>query len=263
LDNGSDQGSAWTALGFNDAGWSNGPAQLGYGDGDERTVVGFGPNTGAKFITTYFRRAFNVSDPTAFSALNLRLLRDDGAVVWLNGSEIYCNNMPAGPITYATVASSSVPDETAFYPSPVNPGYLVFGNNVVAVEIHQSVGTSTDISFDFDLLGVQSYLAPLIAAQPQSQVVGVGSVASFTAAATGTAPLRYQWRFNGANPPGANNARSRSRARRRQNAGVTRSCHQPRRFRHQPGRDADGFRRGHGWRWDAGRGRRPMASSQT
>ena len=35
LDNGSNQGTAWQAIGFNDSAWPSGPAQLGYGDGDE------------------------------------------------------------------------------------------------------------------------------------------------------------------------------------------------------------------------------------
>ena len=54
-------------LAFNDSGWSTGPAELGYGDAPEgrpeATVVSFGPNAGAKYITTYFRRAFTVSNP--------------------------------------------------------------------------------------------------------------------------------------------------------------------------------------------------------
>jgi len=58
LDNGSDQGTAWQAPAFNDASWAGGPAQLGYGDGSERTVVGYGPSAAHKYITTYFRRAF-------------------------------------------------------------------------------------------------------------------------------------------------------------------------------------------------------------
>src|SRR4030095_8339818 len=74
LDNGSGQQTPWRMLGFDDAGWSNGAAQLGYGDGDERTVVSFGTNSGAKYITTWFRRAFTIADHTAFSALNLRVM---------------------------------------------------------------------------------------------------------------------------------------------------------------------------------------------
>lgn len=205
-DTGENLQSAWTAIAYNDAGWSSGPAQLGYGDGDERTVVSYGPNSGAKYITTYFRNSFIVDDPAAFSSLNLRLLRDDGAVVYLNGSEIHRNNMPGGAIDYLTPASGSVPDETAFHSSPVNPGYLVPGANVIAVEIHQNAGSSTDLSFDFELTGVQNFLAPTIVTQPESQIAAGGGTVSFAVVANGAAPLRYQWRFNGTPLPGATNA---------------------------------------------------------
>ncbi len=205
LDNGTDQGGAWPAIGFNDSGWSNGPAQLGYGDGDEATVVGFGPNSGAKYITTYFRRAIVVTNYAAFSELSLRLLRDDGGVVYLNGSEVYRNNMPGGAIGYTTVALGSVPDEGTYYSSPVNPGYLVPGTNIVAVEIHQANGTSSDLSFDFELTGVLSFVAPYFTAQPQSLNVGAGSNATFSATVGGSAPLSFQWRFNGTNIANATN----------------------------------------------------------
>ncbi len=57
LDDGSNQGTAWRLQSFNDSAWSSGPAQLGYDDGtenDEATVLGYGPNSGAKYITYYF-----------------------------------------------------------------------------------------------------------------------------------------------------------------------------------------------------------------
>ena len=41
LDDGSDQGTAWRAPGFDDSTWAQGAAELGYGDGDESTVVSF------------------------------------------------------------------------------------------------------------------------------------------------------------------------------------------------------------------------------
>jgi acid phosphatase len=40
-------------------------------------------------------------------------------------------------------------------------------------------------------------VAPTITTQPASQTVTVGQTATFTVAATGTAPLSYQWRKNG------------------------------------------------------------------
>jgi hypothetical protein len=156
LDNGSNQGSGWAAPAFDDSGWAAGNAQLGYGDGDETTVVGYGGNANAKFITTYFRRSFNVTNPADFSSLSLNILRDDGAVIYLNGTEIFRTNMPAGPVGYQTLASVAISggeESTVYIPASAATSSLVVGANVLAVEIHQSGATSTDISFDLDLIG--------------------------------------------------------------------------------------------------------------
>ena len=155
LDNGSDQGTAWRASGFNDSTWPSGPAQLGYGDGDEATTVGFGPDSNNKFITTYFRRAFSVTNASAFNGVTLRLMRDDGAVVYLNGVEVWRTNMPTGTIGFSTLAPVAIAgaDESTFVQTTLNPSLLVSGTNVLAVELHQSGGTSSDISFDLQLIG--------------------------------------------------------------------------------------------------------------
>ena len=155
LDNGSNQGTAWRPISFDDSAWSSGPAQLGYGDGDEATTLSYGPDANNKYITTYFRRAFNVADASVFNGLTLRLLRDDGAVVYLNGTEIWRSNMPAGGVGYQTVASVAVggADESTWFQTTLSPALLVNGTNVLAVELHQSGGTSTDISFDLQLIG--------------------------------------------------------------------------------------------------------------
>jgi hypothetical protein len=154
LDNGSNQGTAWRDASFVDSTWASGPAQLGYGDGDEATVVSFGPNSSAKYITTYFRHAFNVTNPAAFTSLNLQLKRDDGAVVYLNGTEVYRSNMPTGTISYTTPASAAASDDGGTWLSAsLSSSLLVSGANVLAVEIHQSSGTSSDISFDLLLSG--------------------------------------------------------------------------------------------------------------
>src|SRR5262245_43475748 len=89
LDDGSNQGTSWTGLAFSDASWEGGPARLGYGGDGEVTTVSYGPNSSAKYITTYFRRSFDIADRSIFRALKLRLVCDDGAVVYLNAAEIF------------------------------------------------------------------------------------------------------------------------------------------------------------------------------
>jgi hypothetical protein len=155
LDDGTDQGTAWRATAFVDIGWAGGPAQLGYGDSDEATVVGYGPEPGSKYITTYFRHAFDVADVSQYACLEVRLVRDDGGIVYLNGEEIWRANMPAGTVDYLTLAAGTVggDDESAFQVLYVYPEDLVTGTNVLAVEVHQVSATSSDISFDLELVG--------------------------------------------------------------------------------------------------------------
>ncbi len=155
LDDGSNQGTAWTAPAFNDASWASGPAQLGYGDGDEATVVSFGPNPSNKYVTTYFRCSFTATNPGQYLNLALSILRDDGAIVYLNGVEVARANMSAGAFHYQTLAPHAIDSEgeDLFKLIPVSPSLLVTGSNCLAVEIHQSSVTSSDISFDLELVG--------------------------------------------------------------------------------------------------------------
>jgi chitodextrinase len=152
LDDGSDLGSTWTGPGFDDAGWASGVAELGYGDGDETTRVNDGPNNN-RYITTYFRTDFETLDASAVSGLRLRLIRDDGAVVYINGVEVYRNNMPAGPIDSETRAVNVIAGEaeSGWILVSLPTGALVDGSNVMAVEIHQESNTSSDISFNAQL----------------------------------------------------------------------------------------------------------------
>lgn len=157
LDDGSNQGTVWRGTNFNDSAWQAGPGELGYGDDadsrPEQTRLNYGPDANNKYITTYFRKAFVVADPSAYSTLTLSLLRDDGAVVYLNGAELFRDGMPTGDITYTTPANITVSgtDEATYFPSNVSATLLRPGTNFLAVEIHQVNGPSSDISFDLEL----------------------------------------------------------------------------------------------------------------
>src|SRR4029078_3777871 len=105
--------------------WASGPGQLGYGDGDEATVVSFGPDPANKFITPYFRRSFDVAQAAAVSNLVMHILRDDGMAVYLNGIEVYRNNLPAGPIDFHTLATAVAADENVYVPVAIPSSALV------------------------------------------------------------------------------------------------------------------------------------------
>jgi hypothetical protein len=163
LDNGTDPGPAWTGAGFDDSQWRSGPAEIGYGDGGEATVAGFVDTdpvaTGIqRNITTYFRQSFNAPQQTNFAQVRLRLMRDDGAVVYLNGVEILRTNMPAGVITNGTRALVDITgtDESTYLVFNFRPDQLPLqsSGNVIAVEMHQRAPTSTDMSFALELIGL-------------------------------------------------------------------------------------------------------------
>ena len=152
LDNGSNQGTAWRAVSFNDASWRTGNAELGYGDGDETTVVRYGTFSFYKYVTTYFRKVISITDASLYSGFSLSIKRDDGAVVYINGTERYRTNMPTGTVSYSTLASSDAADDGETPQTISLPaGVLVSGSNVIAVEIHQRSRSNADISFDLQL----------------------------------------------------------------------------------------------------------------
>jgi hypothetical protein len=153
-DSGVSQGSTWVQTNFVDSFWPSGAAQLGVGDGDETTVTccAGGPRT-----TTYFRHSFVISNVVALTNPFVRLLRDDGGIVYINGSEVFRNNMPAGTPFYTMLAltSATEADEAWFFHTGAVPnGVLRNGTNVVAVEVHQNSAGSSDLSFDLELFGL-------------------------------------------------------------------------------------------------------------
>ncbi|MBE0535750.1 MAG: lamin tail domain-containing protein [Phycisphaerae bacterium] len=172
LDNGTDQGTAWRQIGFSDGAWKEGSAELGYGDNDEspdgkvNDGNGLGPY-GGRYVTTYFRHTFEVADASQYTGLEIKLLRDDGASVYLNGTEVARSNLPGvlgdSTVTYLTRASSVVgsADERTFYSFYADSQLLNNGTNVIAAEVHQysssmtTAVTSSDLSFNLALIGYE------------------------------------------------------------------------------------------------------------
>ena len=157
FDQTNDLGTAWRSNTFNDTAWSSGPSMLGFGDANgllPATVI-----ASNRQWTTYFRRQFYVPDAYLVQSLDGRILRDDGAVVYLNGTEIWRDtNMPSGLITNASPALTAIggTNESTWIPLNLPPSILnllVNGTNVLAIEVHQNALTSSDLALNFELTG--------------------------------------------------------------------------------------------------------------
>ncbi|MBM4104619.1 MAG: hypothetical protein FJ263_11360, partial [Planctomycetes bacterium] len=144
LYDGSNQGTAWRAYGFNDGVWGSGPGQLGFGDNDETTNIG--PKVNYRY-TAYFRHKFNISNVSELTALKVTVIHDDGAVVYINDQEIGRPYMPTGMINFDTPANTQGENTSTVF-SGISPSVLLEGNNILAVEVHQNAYNSSDLSFD-------------------------------------------------------------------------------------------------------------------
>jgi hypothetical protein len=153
-DTGTDLGTNWSQLGYDDSLWSNASGRLGYGEAADATTVNFGADPDNKNITTYFRKTIVVPWNQYFTNLNFRLTQTAGAVVWLNGQEVTRTNLPAGPIAYTNLATTNlVGDPEYIYYQTKVAASLLPGTNVIAVEIHQNAVNNSVLGFDMELLG--------------------------------------------------------------------------------------------------------------
>ena len=91
--------------------------------------------------TSYFRKTFTSPGNAALTTLRLTHTVADGAVFYLNGSEIVRANMPGGAVTHTTAASSIVTTPASSGAIVVPAASLVNGTNVLAVSLHKAVAS--------------------------------------------------------------------------------------------------------------------------
>ncbi|MDA7888596.1 PKD domain-containing protein, partial [Akkermansiaceae bacterium] len=188
LDTGVAPDATWMELGFDDASWLSGPAELGYGGG-EATVVSYGADSANKHITTWFRRKFTVANTGEVSRLKLSVKRDDGVRVFLNGTEVARDNLTTGTVSAGTEAWNDVSStyEDILIHFAVDPALLVEGENMIAAEIHQEAGDSGDLSFDLELSASRN-LSPV---SPSWSVVPAGATVSAAGEFNASSPGSY------------------------------------------------------------------------
>lgn len=144
----------WNTNNFNDQSWLVGQGGFGYGDNDDNTIIA--SNT----ISIYLRKTFDIQDINDISHLLLHADYDDGFVAYLNGTEIMrSNNFNTFFPSFNTITNNN--HEAVLYSGGI-PEYKIFsfedisdllvqGNNLLAIQVHNSSYTSSDLSSNFFL----------------------------------------------------------------------------------------------------------------
>ena len=148
--------------------WHQGTAPLGYGDiGDSGnflplgTTIGYGGNTANRYPTTYFRRAFDVTNASSYTSLRVEVILEDGGIVYLNGREIARSSAPfnTGNLSYGTFSlrnqSGAAERAIETFNLALAPGSSMEGRNVIAVEVHNDTANSSDLAMELKLTGVR------------------------------------------------------------------------------------------------------------
>ncbi|MFA6884554.1 MAG: CotH kinase family protein [Paludibacteraceae bacterium] len=146
-DEGSLDAEAWASSSYNDASWKTGEAPLGFGfSGFINTTVNKKSSKGINNLTTYYRKTMNIADISSINKLVFSATVNDGAIIYLNGNEIFRYNLPATKITFDTKATSYM-SKYKRVDFEVSKMLLKEGDNTIAVEIHNSAATNSTMAF--------------------------------------------------------------------------------------------------------------------
>ena len=139
--------STWRALDFNDSSWLQGKGGIGYGDGDDSTII-------KPCWSVYLRMKFNIVDTAKILAAVLNVDYDDAFIAYINGVEIARANITGADPAYDVAATTcheaqiyqgGLPDQFLLRKAKLK-SFLTNGNNELTVTVHNCTLTSSDMS---------------------------------------------------------------------------------------------------------------------
>lgn len=135
--------NSWKDQGFDASSWSQGPSGIGYGDGDDATIID-------PAISVYMRKEFQIIDLFLINRVVLDIDYDDGYIAYLNGVEIGRDQLTGDNISYNTSADGY--REAMLYQGNtperifVDLSLLQNGTNTLAVQVHNYGVDSSDMT---------------------------------------------------------------------------------------------------------------------
>ena len=141
--------SNWRLLSYNDSNWLQGQGGIGYGDGDDSTVIN-------NVTSLYLRKNFVIVDSSAISSAVLHVDYDDAFVAYLNNVEIARENIGnIGDHPLFNQGSSSL-HEAQMYQGGTPDLFIINsqlldtvlnqGDNVLSIQVHNDSITSSDLT---------------------------------------------------------------------------------------------------------------------
>jgi hypothetical protein len=147
-----DLGTAWRAAAYDDSSWPQGPGLFGFETASLPAPGIQTPFTNSQQLTYYLRKEFVYTGTTQGVTITIDQVLDDGAVYYLNGKELGRSGMNEGSVSFTTTAGRTTGDAVEEQAVIVADGSaLVNGRNVLAVEVHQTNTTSSDVVFGMQL----------------------------------------------------------------------------------------------------------------
>ena len=146
-------GNDWWDNGYDDSTdgeWLSGTAPIGFGDGDDATII---VGMQGSYMSFFARKEFTIGAGEVPSAIDVSCYHDDGAVVYINGVEVARFSVDPGAVPFPMTTGFANDHEASWTTQTVGgaASFLVEGTNVVAVHTINTSTGSSDISMDVQL----------------------------------------------------------------------------------------------------------------
>ncbi|HVR72898.1 MAG TPA: DUF1800 family protein, partial [Planctomycetota bacterium] len=158
----------WNKQVYDPSSWAVGPTGIGYGDGDDLTILSDMQNG---YMSVFLRRTFQVPDPAAIEGLIARVDYDDGFVMYLNGTEVARRNLSGNPPAYNAAASAREAGSAEDINITSRKNLLVAGSNLIAIQVHNTTIDSSDLTMIPELLNRE-----LLPGPPIKVIRGIGEL---------------------------------------------------------------------------------------
>lgn len=151
--------TAWRANGFvEDGSWTSYQSPIGYGvisseagTLDLNTVISGMQNN---YRCVFLRKTFDIAPGEVPTNLDLSYTKDDGVLIWINGTLVVQRNVGTTNPTINTLATTDSDTEALWYDEAVTNAatFLVEGENTIAVQVFNGTLGSSDLGFDMELV---------------------------------------------------------------------------------------------------------------